>query len=552
MAPRVAFHRLIIVQHRASAEWTRLDKRATTYLQAQSRKRREAERKRKTRELEAATEAARDAMDRIRKSKGLKTSDTLDAVPPPSVPPPSDDFLRTRFSTPTSLVMGLGVSVGNTKYATLEEEDYEHNADLDDWRLRESDPKLFRFLQIRERFVYGLKGCEGKKYKLASADTFKLGAYLRVCSADITASLVHIHPITWALVAVSLGIVYVCNANMSHTATCIVLVLWGWVNVALLVWARHTLEYVIAQLSPPPTTLLQSIREGDPYSSPEYLHCVFRTDMTQHDQLWPLGLGSAGPAFYAHLVRTVTLTCAVYVIGVFRVSVDSFPDGTQKVIVAGFLKEMMDEPGILRWLMVVASFTSVLVSVYMFLPLFAPLVMAQKIGLHKDIKVVERVYREQQLNTSIQLLQVLKSMQAHSRQLKKMAMNRQQPGAEQRSAAEIEEEQRKALEYFEEHPNLKRSLTEAFTAFDSTKNGNIDSKELYHLLRSLGQNFTQAEADSLLCVRPTAPLPWPASCDLASFSPCRGPQAGDGCRWFWRGVSGGIPHCHGLRGGRRL
>jgi len=473
---------LIYVQNSASAYWKRLDDKATAYLQEQQRKKKAVERARQARELAAAEEAANDARQRM---AGNGTSDSLTAVAPPSVPPPSDDYLKSRYGDGGAIRVGLGVGGGSgTGYARMADEEVELDEMSDDWRLRKRDPELFRFLQLRERFVYGLKGCEGKKKKLENSNTFKLGLYLKVCSASITAHVVHIHPLTWFFVALSLFAVYLCNEMLSHLGTCIVLVLWGWVNVALLFWARHVLHRVIEQLSPPSTASLAQIREGDEDAVPEYLHLPVKQNVTQHDQLWPFGLGRSGPAFFMHLVRTVMLTCAVYVIGIVEI----------------FAREMLAEPGLIGASMVAASMVSVVFALLMLYPVFFPLVVAQKIGLKKDYEVVERTYRQQQINTSIQLLEVLRSMQSHARQLRKLSTKRGAAGSDtaRRTAAEVAEEQRRALEYFDKHPRQKKGLVDAFHAYDVTNDGNIDSKELKRLLHSIGQDVTNKQADQLL------------------------------------------------------
>ncbi|KAJ1632343.1 hypothetical protein T492DRAFT_591198 [Pavlovales sp. CCMP2436] len=47
-------------------------------------------------------------------------------------------------------------------------------------------------------------------------------------------------------------------------------------------------------------------------------------------------------------------------------------------------------------------------------------------------------------------------------------------------------------------PKQKADLYEAFKLFDEDQSGSIDSKELFNLLRDLGQHVEQAEAERLI------------------------------------------------------
>lgn len=504
---------LIIIQNSAAREWLKLDELGMKYLQEQRQKRRDAERRR------AERQAASSGGVNGRQGDGGDLS-------PPALPLPSDDYLRSRYGDGGAIPVGLGRD-GAGPYTRMDDGDPGDALEMDDfqedYKLRRRSPKLFRFLQMRERFIAGLKGGEGRKVKLANPDDFRLGAYFRACSGSITAHVVHIHPVTWFIVALSLAAVYICNAFLSHTATCVVLVLWGWVNVGLLVWAKMALDGVTERLLPPPTASLAQIRESDEDALPPYiLEKRIVQGVTKHDQLWPFGVGEGGPDFFTHLIRTVMLTCAVYVIGIMEI----------------FAKEMLAEPGLIGVTMVAASNVSVVASLFLLRPLLAPLVVAQKIGMRKDHAVIERVYREQQINTSIHLLEVLRSMQAKAAQFRRLAMRTESTA----TAGDLQASQEKARAYFVRHPRQRQFLVEAFQSYDRNHSGTIEAGEMQDLLKSLGLDMSEAQVQQLLCVARRCSRPRPSGLRALTL-PCRAPvlrpKGLHGPRWLHRvGFSG--------------
>jgi len=130
------------------------------------------------------------------------------------------------------------------------------------------------------------------------------------------------------------------------------------------------------------------------------------------------------------------------------------------------------------------------------MPLFPILVICQSVGMMKRGDVVAKTWREQRVMLSLRLLKALNSMQSHSRALRKLKSKA--ASSSQQSAEEVEAEREKAMTVLNQNPQLKEELTSAFKLFDTTDDNNIDSTELKGLLRSMGQNVSDAEAAQLL------------------------------------------------------
>jgi hypothetical protein len=55
--------------------------------------------------------------------------------------------------------------------------------------------------------------------------------------------------------------------------------------------------------------------EGDEEAQPGYMAAAITKDCNKHEALFPFSLREEGPEWLCHIVRTVLLTSAVYVIG---------------------------------------------------------------------------------------------------------------------------------------------------------------------------------------------------------------------------------------------
>lgn len=476
--------------------WRHLDKRATDYLQSQRSKRREVERKRRELEQHAALDAAAEARRRAKQAEGGSVG-AGDGIQLPSLPPPTDDYLKARYGEGGAVPIGLGTPSGYKRQID-EGPALDLDESTDDWQLRKKDPSLYLFLQLRQRFVHGMKGSEGKRIKLNDPnDTFNFGAYLTQCSAGITAEIVEVHPVTWVLVATSIILVYLFNSLFSmsaqqageeahdNTGICIVLLLWGWFCVLVLLWLKRALHGMVLELSPPPTSSLEQIRSGDPDALPPYMLRPQLKRADRHEALYPLRLSHRGPEWMCHIVRTVLLTDAVYVIGLQSI----------------FAAEMLQQPGVIGVFMLVAALLSVVVAMYLLLPLLPLLVVTQSVGMMKKDGTVQRVFRQQKLDLSLRLLKLLTVMQSHSRQLRKLKSRAASVPADERQLTdeEVKAEQMRAMAVLDRNPQMKAELEQAFRLFDTTNDDHIDGVELKALLHSMGQKVTDAEAIMLLC-----------------------------------------------------
>mmetsp|Transcript_9589 Transcript_9589/g.28035 ORF Transcript_9589/g.28035 Transcript_9589/m.28035 type:complete len:674 (+) Transcript_9589:943-2964(+) len=474
---------LIFVQSRAAAFWHQMDEGASEYLLEQRQKRKEVDRRRREEEQRAALEAAGEARRRAKAAHDghAGAPELPEGIKPPSVPPPSDDYLKARYGEGGAIPVGLGTPAGYMRQID-DGPALDLDESTDDWELRKRDPRLFAFLQRRQRFVYGLKGSEGRKVSLKDPnDTFDFGQYLNIFSAHITSEIVEVHLVTWVMVAVSLALVYVCNAYLSHALMCALLGLWGWGQFLLLWLLTRDLRRIARQLSPPTTASLEQIREGDPAAQPEYMLHAPTKGMDKHEALFAFGLGAMGPENYTHVVRTVLLMCAVYVIGLQSV----------------FGREMLALSGLIGYALLALSGLSVVVCLAQIMPLFPLLVYVQSVGMMKDEHIVNKVFRQQKLELSIRLLKLLTSMQSHARQLRKLKSKAASREAAA-SAEDVEAERAQAMALLDAHPAQKAELTAAFKLFDVTGDDNIDSVELKALLYSMGQKVTDAEAKQLL------------------------------------------------------
>ena len=345
---------------------------------------------------------------------------------------------------------------------------------------------------MRQRFVYGLQGAEGRKIKLNDPnDTFNFGAYLTQCSAGITAEIVEVHPVTWVLVAASLGLVYVANLFLGAFGMCLLLVLWGWLCALTLHAARRDLERIERALAPPYTASLLQIQLGEEDAQPEYALRPIGRRCNKHEALFPFGLQEEGPEWFCHIVRTILLTCAVYVIGL-------------QSIFASEMLSVQEMPTALGATLLALALTSVVVTLALVLPTFPLLVATQSVGMMKKAKLVERTFRQQKLDLSLRLLKLLTSMQSHSRKLRKLkakaAAGASVAPADVRTAEEAKaalDEQEHALAVLERNPTQKKELEAAFRLFDTSGDGNIEASELKALLHSMGQKVSDAEAQQL-------------------------------------------------------
>lgn len=477
---------LIYVQNTAASEWHHLDKKAGEYLLEQRAKRKEVEKRKRALGSAATAEALADAHGRLTDAERANAG----AVPPPNLPPPTDAFLRSKYGEGGPVPVGLGAGAGYVpqvdEAAALDVDD------TDDWLLRQKQPRLFAFVQMRQRFVLGLTGAEGRKIKLNDPnDTFDFGAYLTQCSAGITAEIVEVHPVTWILVAASLALVYVCNALLSHLGMCVVLVLCGWASTVTLFLVLRDLRRINRMLAPPPSASLSMIADGDEDAQPAYVGIAIAKGCNKHEALFPFSLREEGPEWFSHIVRTVLLTSAVYVIGLQSV----------------FGAEMLHEGGKgVGYAMLSLSLLSVLVTLALLLPLFPLLVQAQSVGMMKKPKLVDKTFRQQKLDLSLRLLKLLTSMQAQARKLTKLKTRSADGGAGDRvSTEEVHAAQERAMASLLKNPAQLKELKAAFLLFDTSGDGSIEAGELKGLLHSMGQMVSDTEALQLLCARERTP-----------------------------------------------
>jgi len=338
--------------------------------------------------------------------------------------------------------------------------------------VRVSDPELWAFLQLRQRFTYGLSGAEGRKVRVEDPhDTFPLGAYLTRCSAGITASIVEVHPLTWFVVALSLLVVYLANAALSGLGMCLIFVLWGWLCAALLLWLSARLAWMNGQLRPRPDASLAAIAEGSEAAQPPYLSAPARKEVSKHEALYPLRLAHHGPHVARHTVQFVLLFCAVYLIGL------EFVFGAEMVSVAGSL----------GWALLALSALSVVVAVAEVRRVIPLLVVTESVAQLKKIDVVAITMRECKLSRSLRLLKLLAVMHSNS------VTARKRTGAS--SPEEVQAERAKALAAL--LPGQREELTDAFELYDVNNDGEIDRHEFSGLLRSMGQDLNPAEQDRL-------------------------------------------------------
>jgi len=255
--------------------------------------------------------------------------------------------------------------------------------------------------------------------------------------------------------------------------------------VGVLLWLKRTLTAMLVELSPPPFASLQQIRADDPDALPPYVKRPPLKSADRHQALFPLKLRHRGPEWMCHIVRTVLLTNAVYVIGLQSI----------------FGAKMLQQPGVLGPMMIVAALLSVLIAMYLLLPLLPLLITTQSIGMMKKEELVNKTFRQQKLNLSLRLLKLLTSLQAQARHVRKLrykTVSGADEGQPQQTAEEIHREQELAMEVLNKYPHQKKELEDAFKLFDTTNDNNIDTFELKGLLHSMGQKVTDAEAQQLL------------------------------------------------------
>jgi len=395
------------------------------------------------------------------KGKVVKPSSSAPGVKPPSLPMPRDEYLEWRYNGGGRIPVGFEGVLLKEDASALEEGEYLNLASE-----KHDDPELHAYMLLRARFVWGFKNGEGRKN--SSVDlTFDFARYLDNCMGQTLTEIVVVHEFTWVVVAVSMLLAYAFfGVAGSSAGYVLVVVLFGFLLVAAMVIVLFSTRDIYHKLSPPPECTVKQVLTGAPVSRPPYEAMEMEKGVNKHERLFPFHMGSKGPDFFEHYIRTTVLLAAIYLVGVVVVFLPIFH------------KEHLEA-------MIPVCMACVATTCFLVKPVLGRLTVITSVGMLKRLDVVDATMRQVRLERSIKTMKILASVQSQMRKINKLREREEGSAKGPRKDIKISEAQR-------------RDLQDAFDLFDEDKSGSITSDELYNLLRSLGQAVTPAEAERLL------------------------------------------------------
>lgn len=368
---------------------------------------------------------------------------------------PKDEYLEWRYNG------GGRIPVGFDGVVHAEDDlDVEAGEGLTTGR-PESD-ELHNYILLRARFIWGAANGEGRKNSQVT-NTFDFGRYLDNCLGETLERIVIVHELTWMVIALMMLITYVLFQLAGDVGSCVILALLGCCLAGALVWLNHKLRWIQSQLSPPMESNVRQVMTGHRGALPAYEAQPPVKLLSKHEQLFPAG--AAGPDFLIHFLRTTLLLAAIYLVGLFSV-----------------FWSIMFSPAVQMQYLLPVCILSVVVCMALVRPVLPRLTLVTSVALLKRPKMIDLTIREVRLESSIKTMKVLASLQSQIRRLKKI--NGRSDG-QQAHKRQID-------------PKQKADLLDAFRLFDEDNSGSIDSKELFNLLRNLGQHVEQAEAERLV------------------------------------------------------
>jgi hypothetical protein len=383
-------------------------------------------------------------------------------VKAPSLPMPRDEYLEWRYNGGGRIPVGFDGIMHREDDADVEMAEGMTAS-------RAPSDELHQYMLLRSRFIWGFANGEGRKNSQID-NSFDFGRYLDNSLAETLTQIVVVHEITWVAIAFFMILAYAIFAQAGDAGSCIILTALGAALCGAMTWLVFVTRRIQAQLSPPPMSNIQQVLTGHRAAAPAYEALAPLKGMSKHEQLFPLG--SEGPLFLQHWLRTTLLLAAVYVVGLTVVFIP-----------------IMSEHN-LQFLLPVCVI-AVLVTMALVRPVLPRLVIITSVALLKRPKVIDQTIREVKLESSIKTIKILAALQSQLRKLKKV---RGQARTENKRSKPIDAKQR-------------NDLLEAFNLFDEDHSGSIDSKELYNLLRDLGQHVEQAEAERLILEMDTGVRP---------------------------------------------
>lgn len=327
---------------------------------------------------------------------------------------------------------------------------------------RPASDELHHYMLLRARFIWGAANGEGRKSSQITS-SFDFGRYLDNCLGETLEKIVIVHEFTWIAIAVVMVVMYALFERSSDAGSCIILTLIGFLLAGALIWLNFKLSKILVALSPPPESNVRQVLTGHKAAAPAYEALPPVKGMSKHEQLFPFG--QKGPDFLIHFLRTTLLLAAVFIVGLFSV-----------------FWNLMSANN-LHWLLPICLI-SIAVCMALVRPVLPRLTIVTSVSLLKRPKMVDLTLREVRLESSIKTMKVLATLQSQIRRLKKMN-SRTGGGDANRKERTID-------------PKQKADLYDAFKLFDEDDSGSIDSKELFNLLRNLGQHVDQAEAERLV------------------------------------------------------
>lgn len=373
-------------------------------------------------------------------------------VKPPTLPMPKDEYLEWRYNGGGRIPVGFD--------GVMHREDDTDMEVGEGLASRPESAELHQYMLLRARFLWGFSNGEGRKNSSVDQN-FDFGRYLDNSLAETLTQIVVVHEVTWVAIAGFMVLAYVLFAKAGDVGSCVVLAVMGIGLACAMTWLLFITRKIQTQLSPPTTSSVRQVLTAHRGATPPYELLTPVKGLSKHEQLFPMGAG--GPAFLQHFLRTTLLLAAIYMVGLTVV-----------------FMPIMFESGV-QFLLPIALLC-VFVTMALVRPILPRLTLITSVALLKRTKMVDQTLREIKLESSIKTIKILAALQSQLRRLKKMqGRERGQPPKVQNI-----------------DPKQKADLYEAFKLFDEDNSGSIDSKELFNLLRDLGQNVQQAEAERLI------------------------------------------------------
>lgn len=383
-------------------------------------------------------------------------------IRPPSLPMPKDEYLEWRYNGGGRIPVGFDGVLQKDDGAVAGNGDLEMaDGVVSD---RPERDELHNYMLVRAHFINGCKKGppEGKKNTLVDME-FDFGRYLDNSLGQLLIEVVLVHEVTWLVIAVVMFIAYVAFAFVESSGTLIIVTIFGVLLVASMLWLYMNTSRILVALSPPSDANLKQVFTGHRTAIPPFdKNPLVKGGGSKHEQLF--FLGEKGPNFLMHFLRTTLLLTAIYVVAICVV----------------FIPHMHDK-GIFYVLPINA--VCVLVVGALVMPILPKLTLITSIGHMKRSDVIDNTLRQVKLERSIKTIKILAALQSQLKRFKKIQGT--DGGMKRTNFDNID-------------PKQKEDLREAFNLFDEDGSGTIDSKELFNLLRDLGQQVDPAEADRLI------------------------------------------------------